>query len=136
MVTVARPSGHRAQYHLHPVVYRTMAAFAVLMIAASWVFFGHHGTTGYLLAVVTGFVLACLGLPYALRQVRRRDPRPWRGGEPPAISGESFRDWEDDEFQAWRSRLTGKEAMVQALLPIAAVGFGMTALALVLALAV
>ena len=99
-------------------------------------FLGRHGMTDYLLAIVSGFVLASLGLPYVLRRVRRRDPRPWRGSEPPAVTGGSFEDWEADEFQAWRTRLSGREAMVQALLPIAAVGVGMAALALVLILSV
>jgi hypothetical protein len=135
MATTAPYSGRHGQDHFHPAVYWTMAAFAILMITASWGFFGDGGLTGYLLTIVTGFVLATLALPYMLRRIRLRDTRPWRGSEPPAVTGQSFTDWEADEFHADRSRISGKQAMIQAVLPIAAVGIGMLLFAIVVTLA-
>jgi len=37
-----------------------------------------------------------------------------------------YQDWARSDFDTWQSRLTGSEAAIQILMPIAAVAFGMT----------
>ena len=44
--------------------------------------------------------------------------------------GETFRDWESDEFVAWQDRMSGRAVAIQVLLPLAAVSLGMTVFAI------
>lgn len=135
MTPLAPVSNHRPQDHFHPAVYRTMAAFAITMVIAVWAFVGNGGPTTYILAVVSAFLLGSLGLPYLLRTVRRVDRRPWRGSTPPAASGQRFGDWAAGDFRIWQGRLGAREAMIQAVLPIAAVGIGMVVFAIAMIVA-
>ena len=43
----------------------------------------------------------------------------------------SFRSWASREFDTWQYRLKGGDAAAEALLPIAAIAFGMTAIGIV-----
>lgn len=135
MATTAPYPGRHGQDHFHPAVYQAMAAFAVMMIVASVAFFADGGPDSYVYVVVAGFILGSLGLPYVARRMRRLDQRPWRGSVPPAMTGESLRDCAKGEFSAGQSRIGGREAMIQALLPIAAVGIGMVLLAAAMVIA-
>ena len=135
MATTAPGPGRNGQAHFHPAVYRSMAGFAALMLLASIAFFADGGPEAYLYAVIAGFVLGSLGLPYLVRRMRRRDPRPWRVTAPPAVTGESLSGFARRDFAAGRSRISGREAAIQALLPIAAVGIGMLLLAAAMAVA-
>lgn len=135
MATTASHEGRQGQCHFHPVVYKTMAAFALAMVVGSWGFVSQGYPTVYVLAVVSGFVLGCLGLAYLVRRVRHGDRRPWRGSAPPAETGESFAHWSNAHMQVWQSRIKGRDALIQATLPIAAVGIGMMLFALALEVA-
>jgi hypothetical protein len=81
--------------------------------------------TDYLLAVVSGLVFFALLIPITLWWTRRRHQ--------PAHSEEeeSFRRWTSHDFDMWQGRTSGLDAAVEILLPLAAVAFGMTALAIV-----
>ena len=41
----------------------------------------------------------------------------------------SFRDWRSGDFAVWGSRVHGTDAAIDMLLPLAAVAFGLTAMA-------
>jgi hypothetical protein len=116
---------------LHPLVYKTIAALAFLFVAAAWSFAG-TSYTGYLLAVVSGFFLLAVALPWVLW-------RTWSGrsqgndGENPQSR---LRFWSASDFETWTGRMRGRIALVEALLPIAAVAFGMIAFAVALHIAV
>lgn len=135
MATTAPHGGRQGHAHFHPIVYQAMAGFALLMVLASVAFFAGAGHEAYVYVIVAGFILGSLGLPYLMRRVRRLDSRPWRGSVPPAQTGESFASFADSEFAAGRSRISGRDATIQAVLPIAAVGVGMVLLAVALLVA-
>jgi hypothetical protein len=112
--------------HLHPVVYMAIVGLALWFVLSVWEFAG-DGYTDYLLAVVSGFIFIAVALPYALSRV-------WRKRSPDAAqrNREGFREWASGDFDTGQDRLTGANAAVEILLPIAAVAFGMTAFGIVL----
>lgn len=126
--TVPNTDGH-GQAHFHPAIYWSMTGFAGLTVLASLAFFADGGPEAYVYVIVAGFILGSLALPYLIRRVRRDDSRPWRGSIPPAETGESLAGFAKRDFVAGRTRISGREAAIQALLPIAAVGIGMALLA-------
>jgi hypothetical protein len=112
---------------LHPRIYQIAAALALWLVLSVWFLFSTGSYTSLVLAVVSGFMLVAVGLPFILSRVGdgldREDHRT------------SLRDWSVAEFSAWGTQLTGAEAAVQVLLPIAAVSIGMTLIGLAFALA-
>lgn len=113
--------------HLHPLVYKAMAGLALWYVLSVWVFFGEESYTALALAVVSLFLFLAVGIPFALWLA-------WRGSP---ISGahensQTFHDWTSGEFETWQGRLSGAEAAVELLLPLAAVAFGLTILGIVL----
>jgi hypothetical protein len=113
-----------ASRELHPVIYKGMVALALWLVASIWSL-ARTPYTDFLLVVVTGFMGLTLLIPAALWWTRRRN----RWLKAPA--DESFKSWIARPFETWQGRTTGVDAAVEILLPIAAVAFGMTALALV-----
>ncbi len=115
-----RPVSNR----LHPGVYVAIVGLVLLLVLAAWGFAG-GGYTDFLLAVVSGFLFFAIALPY----------RVWRksqGADAVRESSGSFLDWTSGDFDTWQGRLTGADAIVQILLPFAAIALGMTAFAIVL----
>jgi hypothetical protein len=112
---------------LHPVVYRTIIGFALLLILSAWWGFASALNTDFVLFVVSGFIFFSVLIPTAAWWTWHRH-RP-RGTFDQAV--EPFGEWEEEEFETWQGRLTGREAAMQVLLPIAAVAFGMLAFAIV-----
>jgi hypothetical protein len=120
-----RPASDR----LHPLVYMAIVGLALWFVVSVWGF-ATDGYTDYLLAVVSGFILIAVALPPALWRVwRKAQGRDAAGG--PARQ-EDFQQWASSEFDTWQDRVTGANAAVQVLLPLAAVAFGMTAFGIVL----
>jgi len=119
-----QPAGAPANvaYRLHPAVYMTIAGLALLFIASACGFFGPN-ETWYPLAIVTGFVLAAIGLPFQLWRVPRH------GHDPCDRSLASS--WLHADFDVRRTRIPGKDAAAPILLPGAAVAVGMFCLAVV-----
>ena len=115
---------------LHPTVYFIIIGLCLWLIGSVWAFFG-QGYIRLALIVVTLFIGVAVGIPVILWQISRRGERPTDSRAP-----RRFADWLSDDFETGRGRVTGKEAAMQILLPIAAVAFGMSAFALVLHLAV
>jgi hypothetical protein len=113
---------------LHPRVYMATIGFAAWLVLAAWGFAG-AGLTDYLLVIVSGFIFVVVALMLILSRVERgginRDAR--QGGD----QSPSFRNWAANDFDTWQERLSGKEAAMMILLPIASAAIGMTALAIV-----
>ncbi len=124
---VARPTGGG----LHPRVYGMLIGLAGWFVLSVWLFAG-AGLADYLLFVVSGFIFIAVALPLILSAVSNNDKLP--NGEPAAggPKPQSFHDWAAASFATWGGRLSGKQAMVQILLPFAAVAFGMTIIGIVL----
>lgn len=113
--------------HLHPGVYIAIASLVLLFVVSAFVSFAGR-EADYLLAVVTGFFVIVMAIPYLLWRVWRRH------GDVKPAAGERLQDWAAGDLETWQSRLTGRAAATQVLLPIAAVAFGMTAIGIVLLL--
>jgi hypothetical protein len=120
----ARPTTSR----LHPRVYAVVVGLAVWLVLSVWSFAG-AGVTDYLLFIVSGFIFIAVALPLILSRVGLTDQAA------KADDQSSFRNWVARDFDTWTGRLTGVQAAVQILLPIAAVSFGMTAFGMALHIA-
>ena len=122
-------SEHHPPIHdaLHPLVYRTIIALAIWLVLSIWVFFGHGAYVGLTLAMITVFFVVVVGIQLLIW-------KSWQHNAPRADTqpeDESFGAWKEDEFATWTGELTGREAAVQILLPIAAVSIGMFVFGLV-----
>jgi hypothetical protein len=125
----ARPDPHNlnrslqqqpADSVLHPRIYTILIVLAAWFALAVWAFAG-GGVTDYLLVIVSGFIFVVVALQLILSRVRRVDDAPERD-EP-----RSLRSWAARDFETWQGKLSGAQAAVQILLPIAAAAVGMTA---------
>lgn len=114
-------------YRLHPAIYLTIVGLALVFLASAWTFAAPNKIY-YLLAIITGFVLAAIGLPFQLWRVRRHghDPRD------SSLSPRTLSNWLRADFDIWQTRLKGKDAAVAILLPVAAAAICMLSLAIVL----
>jgi hypothetical protein len=110
----------------HPLIYMAIAGFGLWFVLAAWGFAG-NSYIGYLLAIISGFFLLATGLPWVMS--RTRSKRQGRADDKPTAS---LRSWSSGEFETWTGRVRGKFAMIEALLPLAAVAVGMTAFVIVL----
>lgn len=115
----------RVTDHLHPSLYLALAALALLYVISAWSF-GGMGETDYLLTVVTGLVSIAILLPTALWRIWRNHSR--ETGEPQ----ESFREWAASDFHIWQDHVSGIDAAVEILLPVAAVALGMLIFAIII----
>jgi hypothetical protein len=106
---------------LHPRVYEALVALTFWLIVNVWLFFGARDYAELNLAVVSGFLLMALAIPIVIWMT-------WRSHTAqPNSERIGFQDWQAGDFDTWQSRLSGREAAIQVLLPIAAVALGMTA---------
>jgi hypothetical protein len=135
MTTNPLPARHNQPTNdeLHPVIYRSMIGLTIWLVLSVWFLFNRGPYVGLNLAIVTLFFIVFLGIPIMLWLAWRHagDADETRSHAEP-----SFRDWSRHKFITWQGALTGKEAMTQILLPIAAVAIGMTIFGLVFYFAV
>lgn len=110
---------------LHSHVYLAMVGLATWYALSAWAGFGDGGYTDYLLVVMTGFIIISVALPAIAGRVWLRHHRRT------SASARSFEDWIAGEFETGQGRVSAKTALVELLLPLAAVAFGMTAFAIV-----
>jgi hypothetical protein len=116
-----RPSTDR----LPNSVYAIVAGLVLWLVLAAWGFAG-PGYSDLSLAIITGFFLMVLGIPFLLWRV-------WRANRDPAMSDERLplADWASSQFETWQDRVKGANAAVEIILPVAAAAIGMTAFAIV-----
>lgn len=117
--------------HLHPNVYKVIIVLGLWPVLSIWGFIG-GGHTGLALGVASAFILIALALPLILWRVTRK-ARASLGSD---VERDNFIQWMAGEFEAHHGCVKGREAMIEVLLPIAAVSLGMTVFAIVLHLAV
>jgi hypothetical protein len=93
-----------------------------------WGFSGNEHT-GLALTVVSVFVFVAVTIPVLLWRIWRKDTdrRPCPPSQPVP-----FASWRARDLEICDGRVKGTQALVQVLLPIAAVALGMTVFALVL----
>ena len=120
---------HAVTSRLHPLVYALMIGLAFWFVLSVWGFSG-AGVTDYLLFIVSGFIFVAVALPVILSRVQRfNDAATTENAQP------SLREWASWDFEIWQGRLSGMQAALQILLPIAAAAFGMSAFAIALHIA-
>ena len=119
----------------HPIVYRAIIALAAVLAVSAWGFFA-DSETGYVLAVVSGFVFMIVALPSLLWRIRRHghDPRLQEDGSSERAG--SLLEWMRSDFEARQERLKGWDAVAGSLLPIAACALGMLVFAIMFQFAV
>jgi hypothetical protein len=123
LVPLERPVSGR----FHPWVFALVGAFALMFVLAAWTF-----TANLYLGVVTWVFVVSVGIPAALGYARRSSGiRRSRAG----YSDSRFSEWAEHDVDTLTGPLKGRFAAAEALLPIAAVGLGMVAFAIVVHLA-
>jgi hypothetical protein len=106
---------------LHPLVYRSIIALTIWLVLSAWVFFNRGAYVGLTLAMITVFFVIVVGIPLLIWKTWQHNAPPEETREPE----ESFDAWASQSFATWTGKLTGREAAMQILLPIAAVSIGM-----------
>jgi hypothetical protein len=106
---------------LHLFVYMAAAGLVFLFAVAAWDSFDEQGYTGFLLTVMTGFFLVAVAIPTALWTTWRRH----RDAGAARDDSTSWRNWMRGDFDTWAGRRKAGDAVVEILLPLAAVAFGM-----------
>jgi hypothetical protein len=111
---------------LHPAVYGTAVGLVAWFALAAWILFDRQNDIELPLAMVSVLLLVAVLVPWALSLVWKRHVM---SHQHPTKT--SFRDWRAGDFAAWGSKLHGTHAVIDMLLPLAAVAFGLTAIGIV-----
>lgn len=112
---------------LHPTVYRSIIGLTIWLVLSIWLLFDRGAYVGLNLAIITVFFVIVVGVPLVLAFTWRRNSAVHEGDK----AATSFREWAGSEFATFTGGLSGREAAMQILLPIAAVAIGMTIFGLV-----
>jgi len=112
---------------LHPLVYRSMIALTAWLVLSIWVFFDRGAYVGLTLVMITVFFVIAVGIPLLIWKT-------WQHNAPAdetRETDESYAAWASQSFATWTGQLSGSEAAMQILLPLAAVSIGMFVFGLV-----
>ncbi len=112
---------------LHPVAYRSIIELTIWLVLSVWVLFSRGSYTGLTLTVITFFFLVAVGIPLIIWLTWRRNAGP--NGQHSYVA--PLREWAAHPFATCSGDIPGREALIQILLPISAVAFGMTIFGLV-----
>ena len=118
------PIERKATTEFHPAVLRVVLALAAVFIIGAWGFLAGTGYVSLVAGVVTFFTLVVLAIPYDLWRIKADHEHS------PQLSKGSFGEWLRTEMVVWQDHLSGRDAMITALLPMAAVAFGALFLAI------
>ena len=121
------PADQRVEDELHPVVYRSIIALTIWLVLSVWAFFNRGAYVGLTLTMISIFFLIVVAIPVVLWMTWQHNAAPDETGS----LAESFREWASHDFATWTGGLSGRQAVMQILLPIAAVAIGMTIFGLV-----
>jgi len=120
LVPVRRP-----KTDFHPGFVGAILALGAVFILGAWAFLSGRGYIGLVAGVVTFFTLLVMAIPYDLWRIKSGHD----GGNARLARG-SFREWLNSDVEIWDDHLSGREAMINALLPIGAVAIGAVLFAL------
>jgi hypothetical protein len=121
---------------LHPAVHVSAGALLIWFIAAAWLLFGGRGYIDLALAIISILVFVVLAIPLALWRAKRsadvRSTAANDNNDNDAVEEtQPLRMWLRGEFATHSGGEKSSIAVVEMLLPLAAVAFGMTALGIV-----
>ena len=122
----------RVSDELHPFVYWAMVGLALWFVLSAWLLFGGAEYMGLLLAMVSVLLLIAVAVPSAIWLSWRKFP----GSGAAANQSGTVREWMAGDFETWQGRVSGREAAIEILLPLAAVAFGLSAFGIALHFAV
>ena len=122
----------RPNDELHPLIYRSMIGLTIWLVLSVWMLFSRGAYEGLTLSVITLFFLILISIPVLLWLTWQRhiEPREQQNHAAP------FGEWISHPFETWTGGISGREAAIQILLPIAAVAIGMTIFGLAFFIAV
>jgi len=112
---------------LHPMIYQAAIGLVLCFVVSAWIFFDRQNDVEWFLAVASGLLLIAVLLPSVLWHVWRREQKAQGDSVP-------FRRWASGEFRVGEGQLKASHAAIDALLPLASVACGITALGIVFAL--
>ena len=113
---------NRPNDELHPLIYGSLIGLTMWLVLSVWGLFSRGAYEGLTLSIITLFFVILVGIPVLLWITWRRNIDP----SDQHIHTASFGEWTSRPFVTWTGGISGREAAVQILLPIAAVAFGMT----------
>lgn len=123
------PIGKPPPDGLHPAVYGALVALTAWFVVAVWLLFGSGGYPALDFAVITFFFVMLIGIPTVVFAVWRRH------GEDAAAERQPFRHWRTGAMRTLTGEQRATHALVEVLLPIAAVAVGITLFGLIFVLA-
>lgn len=109
---------------LHPRVYAVLLGLTLWFVSWVWSFVG-VGETDYLLFIVSGFIAIVVALQLVLSCVGRAPQATSDDTIEDSNKSPSFREWARGDFDTEHGRLSGADAAILILLPIAAAAIGM-----------
>ena len=112
---------------LHPKVYGAAVGLVAWFALMAWVLFDRSNDVSLSLGFVTLLFVMAVGLPWILSRLWRRH----RMSNEPPHGPISLRDWKAGDFVVWGARLHGSHAVIDVLLPLMSVSFGLTAIGIV-----
>jgi hypothetical protein len=104
-----------------------MIGLTFWLVLSVWAFFNRGAYIGLTLAMITLFFVILVAIPVVIWKTWQHNALPEETREP----AESFDAWASQSFATSTGALSGREAAMQILLPIAAVSIGMTIFGLV-----
>jgi hypothetical protein len=111
---------------MHPRIYAAAVGLVVWYALSAWILFDHQDDVGLPLMMASFLLLIAVLIPSVLALVWRK----YRAQEMHS-DATSFRDWRAGDFAVWGARLRASDAVIDLLLPLAAVAFGLTAIGIV-----
>jgi hypothetical protein len=96
----------------------------IWLVLSVWALFSRGAYEGVTLSIITLFFVVLVGIPVILWLT-------WRRNTDLNDNVAPYREWSSGSFETWTGGISGREASMQILLPIAAVAFGMTIFGLV-----
>jgi hypothetical protein len=132
-------SSEKVSDQLHPLVHKAAAGLLVWFVVAAWLLFGGTGYIGLALAMVSVLIFMALAIPTVLWRAGVAARRSGGAAEPGDTGPDDTADEPPESFRAWLhgrfATSTDQEkpatAVVEVLLPLAAVAFGLTAIGIV-----
>jgi hypothetical protein len=131
IVNTRAQSPQEVSDHLHPRIYLAAAGLLIWFVIAAWLLFGGSGYIGLALAMISVLVFMAIAIPLALWRTTRTAKRLAASSQAAEQGSEALDKWLRGRFATWTDQEKGSTAVIEILLPLAAVAFGITALGVV-----
>jgi hypothetical protein len=127
---------HKVSDRLHPLVQKAAARLLIWFVVAAWLLFGSTGYIDLALAMVSMMVFLAIAIPWAIWRAGVAAQRQERASTADSVGAaetpsETFANWLQGHFVTWTGEQRSSTAIVEILLPLAAVAFGLTAIGIV-----